>query len=208
MKKIRIIGIVIVLSTLSLIQLHAKPTIYYLKFENDTPDRIEIFQKEGSPKVYWYMTYKITNDTNDDWRIMINIRAKTDSHKKYHDLSFPLAKESIEEKLGKKFNGIRDVSQTIIKAGETKECVAIFNAIDPEMDKLRIYIEGLTNDIKVEDIKGRPNKRRVTDKILKLVYKRPGDEFHAMLKTLEFVKKEWIKRVRIIKTDLDYRKLP
>lgn len=41
------------------------------------------------------------------------------------------------------------ISSPVIKAGETWQCVALFKRISPEMDYLRIFVDGLTNDFKI-----------------------------------------------------------
>lgn len=41
------------------------------------------------------------------------------------------------------------ISSSVIKAGETWQCVAVFKRISPEMDYFRIFIDGLTNDFQI-----------------------------------------------------------
>lgn len=92
------------------------------------------------------------------------------------------------------------IARPILKAGETRQCVAIFPRLDAEMDRLTISILGLTNDILVEPTE--PHTRKVTERLYQIVYERPGDEFHPSLDKISFVKEGWVDRERIIKTDL------
>lgn len=98
--------------------------------------------------------------------------------------------------LGKPFK----IARPVIKAGETRQCAAIFRRLDPETDRLTIRLLGLTNDIKVEE--AGPHARKVTERIYEIEYKRPGDEFYPGLDRLFLVREAWMDQVRTIKTDL------
>ena len=93
-----------------------------------------------------------------------------------------------------------EIARPIIKAGETRRCVAIFRGVSKQMDRLTIEINGLTNDIIIEAVAD--HQRKITEKVYQIVYKRPGDEFYPSMDAMSFVSKGWVDRARTIKTDL------
>jgi hypothetical protein len=67
---------------------------------------------------------------------------------------YSLAKVTIPEELGKATDtgthgDETGINSPVIKAGETWQCVAVFKKISTEMDYLRIYVSGLTNDFQI-----------------------------------------------------------
>jgi len=105
-----------------------------------------------------------------------------------------------------------------IRAGQTIDCVAIFESIDPETDALSIFVRGLTNSslIPVEKVEGEPpelpldyrrpieddHERVITEAVLVLTYQRPGDEFAHSLDPIELVGRRWTDQSRRIRSDL------
>ena len=75
-------------------------------------------------------------------------------------------------------------------AGEKRECVALFNAIDPEADFIVIDVHGLVDDIEVEELPD--NGLRLTERVLRLEFHRPGDEFYTSMDSFQFEKKTWV----------------
>ncbi len=94
----------------------------------------------------------------------------------------------------------RTINMPVIKAGETWNCVAIFNRWDNEADYLTVRINGLTNDIISKTEKA--HERTLTERVLTLKYYRPGDEFWTPEDTMDFVERKWIDVTRTIKSDL------
>jgi hypothetical protein len=94
----------------------------------------------------------------------------------------------------------RKLAMAMIKAGETKKCVAIFRKFDVEMDWLILNFRGLSNDQVIdfpEDY-----RREVTENVFQLLYKRHGSDFFTANKTPKFLAKRWVAVKRTIKTDL------
>ena len=73
-------------------------------------------------------------------------------------------------------NGAGDLGLKV-NAGQKIECVAIFNAIDPEADKIMVDFHGLVDDIDVEELPG--GTLKLTERVLRLNFERPGDEFYT-----------------------------
>jgi hypothetical protein len=94
-----------------------------------------------------------------------------------------------------------------IQPGETLRGVAIFGKFDPEMDRLTIKVRGLsTSSILTHDAyvapDSQPNRRVITEAVLTLNYRRPGDEFVHGEDPLEFVDRRWTDETRTIGSDL------
>jgi hypothetical protein len=175
---------------------------------------------------YWYLFYTVTNKDEEDHRLFVDVTASSDKSRRYHDVYDPAVHRKIEEILrsrgklgeGEKLHSQidlnmptqradldaafpRKLSLPMIKAGESKKCVAIFQRFDPEMDTLKIHVEGLQNDVIVEAPKD--YRRTVREQILELVYERLGNEFFtASNKLPRFVSRKWKTRETTVKTDL------
>ena len=74
--------------------------------------------------------------------------------------------------------------------GETRHCVAIFNPLDSEADTITIDLHGLINDIALENLGD--GRFRVTERVLRIVFERPGDEFYTSLDQFKLKSKNWI----------------
>lgn len=175
---------------------------------------------------YWYVYFELTNDGEDDRRIFIDLTARSDSAVDYHDVYSPATFNKVrailedqgklkrDEKLHSQVDlsipdspddlgadaATRKISQAIIKAGETKKCVAIFPRLDEDMDKLTISVRGLSNDVTIaakED-----HRREISERVLQLEYKRLGNPHFTADKDPEFVTERWLTEKRSIKTDL------
>lgn len=99
------------------------------------------------------------------------------------------------------------IALPVIQPKETLRCVALFEKFDPEMDRLTISIRGLTNSSLIghEDYvapDNQPHRRIITEAVLQLHYRRPGDEFVHGQDPLEFVGRRWTDETRTIKSDL------
>lgn len=114
--------------------------------------------------------------------------------------------------------GSGKVALPTIKPGETFRCVAIFKKLDAEMDRLKISVHGLSNDVEVKQTDqpwdsefgfgekpatpNQPFRRKVKDRVLEIEYESPGDEFTTNVRPLTFVAQRWVEVERVVKTDL------
>ena len=78
--------------------------------------------------------------------------------------------------------------------GDSRECVAIFNPLDPEADEIKIFVHGLVNDLKLEPLG--EGRFRIEERVLKLTFVRPGDEIYTSLDRITFKGKEWLPMVQ------------
>lgn len=93
-----------------------------------------------------------------------------------------------------------ELTLPVIRDGQRVRCVAVFRNLDPEMDRCVVTIRGLNNIRKIEKIED--HVTRVTERVLKLTYSRPGDEFYTPSDIVRFVDKEWADEVYEFRTDL------
>lgn len=175
-------------------------------------------------KLIWYMVYSVTNPgkamkpvkkedgTYDIEYVDRPVRfiplfqlEAPEFNKVYPDRVIPVALGPIRlrEDPNRKFLSSVEISREI-GVGETVWGVAMWEDVDPRIDRFSVYIQGLTNAYKWKDdaAKVQPGKplgtgRRLSRKILKLNFWRPGDEYLEKEDEIRFgmpgeVDYEWI----------------
>ncbi|MFN0057102.1 MAG: hypothetical protein ACKVX7_01475 [Planctomycetota bacterium] len=153
-------------------------------------------------RIYWYLPYTLTNESGRDAKFFVSVRASSDKGRKYSDLALPHVARKVERlerrKLQSKVDLVdKDKQLTAyqeFKAGETRECVAIFNPLDNEADTIVVKLYGLVNDILREPLGA--DKLRVTERVLQVTYSRPGDEFYTSLDKFKLTDQKWITETR------------
>ena len=183
------------------------PGIARLELKFERPRQITVFGGEGndlrpdgvpeSGRTYWYLRYTVENKSGIDGTFHVGIKARSDKNRRYANIALPWVEDAIERKEGKmlfsradllKKNGAGDLGLKV-NAGDKVQCVAIFNAIDPEADKVMIDFHGLVDDIEVEETSG--GSLKLTERVLRLHFERPGDEFYTSMDLFRFKNKAW-----------------
>ncbi|MCA8959307.1 MAG: hypothetical protein KDC38_02290 [Planctomycetes bacterium] len=155
----------------------------------------------GIPKagrVYWYLPYTLTNTGSDAEKFFVSVKASSDKDRSYSDLALGYVEQKIERIERRKLHSKVDLvaegkslaSYQTYAPGQSRECVAIFNPLDPEADKIDVFFHGLVNDIVLEPIGD--GRFRVTERVLRVTFERPGDEFYTSLDQFKFKSKTWI----------------
>lgn len=162
-----------------------------LKFNYEKPEYIRVQDSTGEIQTHWYMIYSLTNPTDRDLHISVELKVITDDEHVYYNSLYPGVEKLVEAQKNQKFLNVlemkgEDLSGTIA-AGETKLGIALFGRIDDEMDTMNIHITGLVDVVSHE---GTTVFKEV--KVLILTYQRKGDEFNRHLDLLHYVRKEWI----------------
>ncbi|HVY61872.1 MAG TPA: hypothetical protein VHF22_09475 [Planctomycetota bacterium] len=196
--------------------------IWMLKME---PDRIRraVLGREPEIENYFYLPFKLTNEDQEDHSFFLEVYAESDKGVEYRNLEHPQVKEIARKKIGvradARFWGAADLTTNheptdvnapfprkldlpVIKAGETVQCVAIFKGPDVEADKITVTFRGLSNDVLATKT-GKPNERKLTERVLVLTYACPGDEYYRGERSISYVGREWKTVERVVKTDLD-----
>lgn len=148
-------------------------------------------------RIYWYMPYTLTYKGKEEAQFFVSINAKSDKDKKYTDLALPHVERKVERleqrKLFSKVDAIAKGKQgaryVTFAPGEAKQCVAIFNPLNQEADTIEITVHGLVNDLKVENLGD--GRFRIEERVLRLTFKRPGDELYTSLDSIKFAGKKW-----------------
>jgi hypothetical protein len=133
--------------------------------------------------------------------------------KKAADILLPRVEAAVERKLGESLLGPADIvplrrkalaaegaekdtaleklqELATIQPKEVKRCIATFGALDGQADVVKIYVRNLTGTI---GVKVREGKRILTEYVLVLTYRIPGDEFGMVEDPFRYVGKKWIK---------------
>ena len=185
------------------------PGIARLELKFERPRQITVFGGKGydlrpdgvpeSGRTYWYLRYTVENKSGIDGTFYVGIKARSDKNRRYANIALPWVEDAIERKEGKMLfsrgdllatNGAGDLGLKV-NAGDKKECVAIFNAIDPEADNITVDFHGLVDDIEVEETAG--GNLKLMERVLRLDFHRPGDEFYTSMDLFRFKKKSWIR---------------
>lgn len=162
----------------------------------------------GGGKVYWYMLYTLQNSAKVDRDLFIKITAQSENAKLYSDLYLPSVEKAIERHEGRPYWGKADEFDAIsaskrkpsdpkysyftLKAGEKRDCVAVFNRLDPNANKITIQIAGLSNEVR--PVTKEDGSRTLEQRVRELQYERPGDEFAMTMDSFKLVARNWIKR--------------
>jgi hypothetical protein len=185
------------------------PGIPRLELKFERPRQITIFGGKGNDlrpdgvpsagRTYWYLPYTLENKSGLDSTFYVGLRASSDKKRSYCDIALPWVEKVIERREGKplfsrvdllKKNGAADLGMGI-SAGEKWECVAIFNAIDPEADHIIVDVYGLVDDIEVEEMPD--GGLKITERVIRIQFHRPGDEFFTSMDSFLFKKKDWVR---------------
>ena len=157
------------------------------------------------------MIYTLENKTGADRNFFLSITAKSDRKKKYSDLFLPSVEKAIErqegrplwgkadkfKKLKDKSSGERKFSYTMIKDGEKRLCVAVFNEFEKTSKNITIRTTGLSNDI---EIIADPDGRTLLRERIRLMHlTRPGDEYEVTLDSFKNLRMEWQKEITEVK---------
>ena len=160
----------------------------------------------GAGQVYWYLVYKLKNPYKVDREVYVNVTATIDGKKKYADIFLPSVERAAEKRERRELWGRTDqfrrlarqdpsdpkYGYTTLKAGEERDCIAIFDRIDPNVNRVIIEVAGLSNEIreKTDDAGGKV----LIERIRQVSYQRHGDEFGVTRDSFEFKGTKWIER--------------
>jgi len=189
---------------------------------------VDVPQKGGKMrrKLIWYMVYSVTNPGKtmhpvkaEDGTFKVEyvdqpirfipefLLESQEFSKAYPDRVIPVALGPIRlrEDRNRRFLTSVEICREI-NVGETVWGVAMWEDVDPRIDRFSVYVQGLTNAYKWKDEPGRFKKgdpigtgRRLSRKTLKLNFWRPGDEYFEHEREIRYgipgeVDYEWVYR--------------
>jgi hypothetical protein len=167
-------------------------------------------------EVYWYLLYRIENKTGQDREAYLSVTARSNKDKSYANVYLPDIEPLIERKVGKplwgkvdEFQELKETKEKVekgeaaaekrllnytrFKAGEVRDCVAIFNKLDPGATSITITVEGLSNDFHLTEREG--GGRQIQSRMYQLELERPGDEYAMNLDRFRLIRRGWTKKV-------------
>ncbi len=177
------------------------PITWELKFEHGRPKRIVVTVPGRAPQAYWYMTYRVTNETGQEQLFLPEFEMLTSdgkvirSDKSIHGRVFQQIKEAEGSRLLERPSAVMGK----LRAGEdqARDSVAIWKEPMLEMGEFSIFVTGLSGEsvtyktvdgelVKIdprnaaEEMKGVAKEQFVTlSKTLKIDHVVYGDERHA-----------------------------
>ncbi|MBV8779918.1 MAG: hypothetical protein JO353_00840 [Phycisphaerae bacterium] len=165
----------------------AVPISWELKFEHSVPARIVVETPDSpTPQAYWYLTYTVTNNTNQEQMFlpffeMVTRRGNVIRSDK--NIPQPVF-DAIKRKSGNKFLEPFTKIGGELRLGEdeARDGVAIWKEPDPRMGNFTIFVGGLSGEaVQMKDENGQPAKDAsgnpiILRKTLQLNYIIRGDE--------------------------------
>ncbi|MBN1442128.1 MAG: hypothetical protein JXA90_05425 [Planctomycetes bacterium] len=180
--------------------------VYLLEFQFEAVRMIRPTKGPYRGRVYWYMLYTIENRSDRTVDYFLSINAYSDRDKRYSDMFLPGVERAVEEKLGRPLWGQTNTFEILagrdpqdekynyipIKAREKRRCVAILSELDPNANKIRIEVVGLSND--TEEVKREDGSIEILERVLVLHFERRGDEYGIDQDPIYKGGREWIKK--------------
>jgi hypothetical protein len=180
------------------------PIAWQLKFENGTPTRVVVDVPGRGNVAYWYMTYTVTNNTDEERTFLPFFEMMTNDGKVYRsDKNVPKAAFDAVKQREKK--PLLEAWTTIggeLRLGEdqAKDGVAIWEEPTLRMGKFSIFVGGLSGEtVTLKDDKGQPMKDKdgnpvILRKTLQLNYHIRGDDVYPGEDEVNVNKSDWVMR--------------
>lgn len=173
------------------------PKSWELKFEHGTPTRIVVTTADSNvPKAFWYMTYTVTNNTNQEQLFLPAFELLSQDGRVVRN-DFKIPKGVFE--LIKKREGMRFLQQAAAVGGElrlgpdqAKDSVAIWPEPMSEMGSFSIFCSGLSGE--TARVKGPDGKELILRKSLQLNYLVRGDDVFPGEDEVNENSEEWVMR--------------
>jgi hypothetical protein len=170
---------------------------WQLDFDHGKPKRVVVQTSAmAAPKAYWYLTYTVTNHTDQEQLFMPSFDLVTEDGKIVHsDTNIP---KTVFDVI-KKREGMRFLETAAQIAGElrigddqAKDGVAIWPEPSARMGHFQIYVSGLSGEIAM--IKGPDGKDQILRKTLQLNYLIRGDEVYPGEDQVNEEPEKWVMR--------------
>ena len=173
------------------------PTTWELDFVHQKPRRV-VVQDAGSntPRAYWYMTYQVTNNSNNEQPFLPAFELVTeDGRIVRNDIRIPRAVfDEIRKREGNRYlePSALIAGQLRIGPDEARDGVAIWPEPSSEMGQFSIYVSGLSGEI--AQVKGPTTKPVFLRKTLQLNYLIRGDEVYPGEDEVNENPEQWVMR--------------
>ncbi|MCC5830249.1 MAG: hypothetical protein JJU36_12455 [Phycisphaeraceae bacterium] len=180
--------------------LHARPDVlpqsWNLTFTHDAPRPIPVRIGDRT-QWFWYMTYKVVNETDADQLFVPNIVMATNTGKitiANDDIPldvFDAVKRRIDNPLLESPNSV--IGRILRGPDYARESVAIWPATEPEVSTIRIFVGGISGET-AEVRNPRTNETFLVTRTLMLTYDLPGKPDTIQFQPVVFEGRRWIMR--------------
>lgn len=180
------------------------PITWELKFEHAAPKRIVVDLPGQAPQAFWYMTYSVTNNTDQArtflpvFEMMTNDGQIIRSDRNLPYKVFTEIKAREKSKYLEHFTQIG--GQVRIGEDEARDGVAIWKEPMPEMGSFTIFLSGLSGetarlkDAEGKDLKDAKGDSIILRKTLQMNYYIRGDEVYPGWDEVSTRPQRWIMR--------------
>lgn len=175
------------------------PKSWEMTFTHGDPQPIAVKQSDGRTQWYWYMTYKIVNDTDREQQWIPEITVTTDQG------AVMIAGENVPAAV---FNQIKQreanellehpdriVGKILLGEDNARESVAIWPAQSEDADQWTIFVSGVSGETAVIADPDDAAKQVVLRKNYWVEYATPGDnEVHPQDQSIKRIGAGWVMR--------------
>jgi len=166
-------------------------------FQHDPPRPIAVHGIGGTIRWYWYITYKVTNNTGEERLFVPEIMIYTNTGKIFPAgkdvpaVVFNVIKERLEDPLLE--NPAKIIGQILQGSDHAKGGVAIWPAPEEDVDHLTLFVSGLSGETQAikNPITG---KRVVVRKTLMIDYDKPGTTHNIQNQAIIPRGQRWVMR--------------
>jgi hypothetical protein len=172
------------------------PKSWELKFDHGKPKRVVVTSPKGIAQAYWYMTYTVTNSTDQEQLFLPAFELVTeDGRVVRNDVNIPGGVFAVIKKQeGQRFLEPAELIGGKLRIGpdQAKDGVAIWPEPSAEMGNFQIYVSGLSGETAtIKDAQGKPVILRKT---LQLNFLIRGDEVYPGEDEVNENPQEWVMR--------------
>lgn len=164
--------------------------MWELKTETSHPQSVTIETPDGD-LAYWYVVYTVKNQHDEPRTIRPVATLGSNIGSVRRDLYEPLVLEAVEKRIGFKPANVANAACTL-KAGEARECVAVFSMPNRDSSKLTLGIYGLAGK-RVEKQDGQTG---IASRLYKVEYSITGDRYNFTPDRLKIVSKSFVNSFR------------
>ena len=183
---------------------------WQLDFEFEDPQRITLtLPGDSHPSTYWYMVYKVTNNTGREVEFYPSFRLVTDTLKVVvggEDIS-PTVYDAIQARHSREYRFFRSPNKvlgTLLQGEENARVSAVaFRMFDKEASSFAVYVAGLSGDVErlinpaldpAGDRSGANRQFFLLRRTLMVKYDLPGDPITRAQATPVRRGREWVMR--------------
>ncbi len=172
------------------------PKSWELKFDHGKPKRVVVKTAKGVPLAFWYMTYTVTNSTDQEQLFLPAFELVTeDGRIVRNDINIPAGVfDVIKKQEGQRFLEPAELIGGTLRIGpdQAKDGVAIWQEPSTEMGTFQIYVSGLSGE--TATVKGPDGKDVILRKTLQLNYLIRGDDVYPGEDEVNENPQEWVMR--------------